>query len=646
VKLSEAQDAGGSPSCPCLSFSELNAELQIDFEAVLGGHKDEATYGVGCASHDEDALTCSDANGCASTVPLPLDCDKSHCTRAWCYVDEACPLMSNPSAYFKGRYYSYATCGELDRFTQTERLQSLKGKTFKVGFTSNSGGWKGGFNPEGSFAINELWRGPIVDFVKEAALVGGFTINMTAPPAWIKPKSLEFFGGSSFDYCVFATALGYLDFCVSGFSITEKRASVTTMFEATSDPLYLIVHTDEGNSWETFITSTLLVFQPFTLSAWAIIFLFALPLLGVLMFLHEYGSPGSAYPKTEPVLVVQSDGETRVVVRPIPLTKHIANSFYAAVLSFYQGSYDLSVVTPGGKINLLAIASFIMLILAVYTANLAAILTQDAQKTSIDSIEAAVMTGYNFCAERKLADTIIGIYGIDPNRFVPDPVELGGDGKPGFNCPDCDARERTMEMMRRTHNDPSMYCNAAIAKIEDLQVMHRHGNHCDKTKIGESLGQQMIGIPIFDDHAASLNALLHKLKDDGVMAKTLLAGTPESQCPVTADEGSSLNPQQLTGIWVITFGFAIFGLLVRCYFSCSRGCLKRGRSGGGVVPKERKLWRYDQWLNPPGYDVIVDGYRYDGEKNELVKFFGPNDLTLTEGLSKETGDTSDGGGEG
>jgi hypothetical protein len=84
------------------------------------------------------------------------------------------------------------------------------------------------------------------------------------------------------------------------------------------------------------------------------------------------------------------------------------------------------------------------------------------------------------CGTIKLADTIIEIYGIDPSRFVPNPVELGGDGKPGFYCPNCDARERTMEMMRCTHNDPSMYCNVAIAKIEDLQVMHRYGNCCDR----------------------------------------------------------------------------------------------------------------------------------------------------------------------
>jgi hypothetical protein len=56
---------------------------------------------------------------------------------------------------------------------------------------------------------------------------------------------------------------------------------------------------------------------------------------------------------------------------------------------------------------------------------------------------------------------------------------------------------------------------------QSFTVLHRYGNHCDKTKIGESIGQQLIGIPIFDDHTASLGSLFHKLKGDGIMAKML-----------------------------------------------------------------------------------------------------------------------------
>lgn len=99
----------------------------MDFNVVVGGHiKDVDMYGVGCTTpHDEDTLACSAANECASIIPFPLGCDKNFCSKAWCWVDEACSLLSNPSTYFKGRDYSDATCVELDRFAQMERLQSL-----------------------------------------------------------------------------------------------------------------------------------------------------------------------------------------------------------------------------------------------------------------------------------------------------------------------------------------------------------------------------------------------------------------------------------------------------------------------------------------------------------------------------------------
>mmetsp|Transcript_35900 Transcript_35900/g.77969 ORF Transcript_35900/g.77969 Transcript_35900/m.77969 type:complete len:738 (-) Transcript_35900:113-2326(-) len=633
-----AQALTGNDECPCLPADHFrnhdhSEETITEFESVVGLSIDPTQYGIGCLPHDTNAVQCSDANDCTTIVPLPADCDKSFCKRSWCFVDpENCSRLSNPSTLFKGRYYSYATCGELDSFTYTERLRSLKGRTFQVGYNSNSGGWKGAHNPSGSFAVNKQWTGPAVDFIHEAALEAGFTVNMTQPPEWLREKSKEFFGNSNFDFCVYATSLGYLDFCVASFFITEKRASVTTMFETTSDPVYLITFTEGGGqtSWESFATATVTIFQPFTAAAWMMIFIFCIPLLGLLMLYHEYDAPGSAYPSSEPVLVESEneEGETHaeVVTRPIPTIKHVFNSLYMGWLSFFAGSYDQSVVTTGGKINLLAIASFIMLLLAVYTANLAAILTQEANQSSIDSIEMAVKQGLNICAERKIATVVIESFGVDPKKIVADPVGLGGDGQPGFNCPSCNARERTFNNMRRVHNDPSQYCNVAIASLEDLEVLHRYGNHCDKIKVGESIAYRSIGIPIYDEHADALVSLLHKQKAEGAMTRALAAAAPSSQCPETGGEGSSLTVQQLTGVWVITFSFALIALLANLI---SRRCRRRN-SIGGSIRKERALRRFDQWGNPPPYDVVVDGYKYDAEENELQEVSVRDTENMTE----------------
>jgi len=629
LPLAHGQSLTGNVECPCLPADYFeyhdNWDAPVDYETKIGTSIDPKQYGIGCSAHDIDAQICSDANDCTLIVPLPPECNKSFCKRSWCFVDpDNCSRLHNPGSLFKDRHYSYATCGELDQFTYTERLKSLKDRTFQVGYGSNSGGWKGAYNPAGSFAANRQWTGPAVDFVRRAALEGGFYINMTRPPDWLRNNSMEFFGNSNFDLCVYAVSLGYLDFCVGSFSINEKRSSVTTIFEMTSDPVYLITHVEGGGQtdWESFSTAAITIFQPFTPQAWMMIFLFCLPILGLLMLFHEYGAPGSAYPRNESILVENEDSQgrisTEVIQRRIPLYKNICNSLYMGTLSFFGGSYDQSVVSVGGKINLLAIASFIMLILAVYTANLAAILTQDANKTSIDSIEMAVKQGMNFCAERKIAKIAMESYGIDPRKIVSDPIELGGDGQPGFNCPKCKARERVFTNMRQSHSDPSLYCDAAIASEEDLDTLHRYEKHCNKVKVGDPITYRSLGIPIYDKHADALVSLLHKIKTDGVMTSTLKASRPESQCPETGGEGSALNVQQLTGVWVITFSFVLFALLARFVSRPKRHlrCKQVENDSGG---KERvlMLYRYDQWGNTPPNTVVVDGYRYDADSDEL-----------------------------
>ena len=249
-------------------------------------------------------------------------------------------------------------------------MESLRGDTLRVAFNSNTGGWKGASNPEGSFAVNAQWKGPIVEFINNAAFRGGFTINITEPPAYLQAGSQQFFGGSSsFDFCVYAASLGYVDLCVAAYSITDRRAAATTFFETSDDPIYLVTFDDNsGTSWGSFTSEFGKVFAPFTWGAWLMIVLVSLPLLGLLMMYHEYAAPGSAYPRTAPVLETDPAGSGTEMIRnrKIPMVNHIGRSLYMAALSFFQESYDQSVVTTCGKIHLLAISSLVYLVLAVY----------------------------------------------------------------------------------------------------------------------------------------------------------------------------------------------------------------------------------------------------------------------------------------
>ena len=627
----------GDPQCPCLSYEELEPASMVlvtdgtannkgfDYNATLGSLIDPTRYGVGCHPHDAQTAACLDApndDGCDSTMPPPANCDQAWCSRSFCYVDpDQCDLLHRPSHYFRHRYYSYATCGFMDYWTASKRVNSLRGDTLRVAFNSNTGGWKGASNVDGSFAINNMWKGPIVEFMNNAAFRGGFTINVTAPPSWLREGSQRFFGPSSFDYCVYATSLGYLDVCVAAYSITDKRAAVTTFFETSDDPVYLITFTDTGEStsWSSFKEEFGKIFAPFTGAAWAMIVLLSLPLLGLLMMYHEYGAPGSAYPRKAPYLVTDKDGREMISNRDIPKMKHIGRSLYMAVLSFFQESYDQSVVTVGGKIHLLAISSLVYLVLAVYTANLAAILTSDNLKSPVDSIDAAVLAGFNFCSERKVMEMVLNRYEIDEISIVSDPISLGGDGKPGFTCSNCKSRTRVFDMMRRTHNDPSMYCNAAFAMREDLEALNGNGLHCDKIRVGEAIAHDSTGIPIYDGVADGLTALLHDMKNDGLLNKEYGFSQPASRCPESGGEGSSLTVKQLTGIWMISFSFAFAGLLAKWISACNT---KRQKG-----PRYRALYRNDQWGQPCD-NVIIKGRRFDLSTHNFVDVASQQNLDL------------------
>ena len=62
----------------------------------------------------------------------------------------------------------------------------------------------------------------------------------------------------------------------------------------------------------------------------------------------------------------------------------------------------------------------------------------------------------------------------------------------------------------------------------------------------------------------------------------------------------------MTGVWVVTFSFAILGLLVKC--------IKRMNK-----KTTRQLTRHDQWLQPPSHNVIIEGCHYDIKSHKLVK---------------------------
>lgn len=138
----------GDPTCPCLSAQELEDYFStttrsgliyhkgFNFSETLGGGIDPAAYGVGCQPHDLNATACNSEACVDSTLPQAKCAENQQwCQRSFCFVDpDNCDLLHSPSLYYRHRYYSYATCGFMDYWTASKRVESLRGDTLKVAF--------------------------------------------------------------------------------------------------------------------------------------------------------------------------------------------------------------------------------------------------------------------------------------------------------------------------------------------------------------------------------------------------------------------------------------------------------------------------------------------------------------------------------
>lgn len=291
---------------------------------------------------------------------------------------------------------------------------------------------------------------------------------------------------------------------------------------------------------------------------------------------NEYGKTGSAFPSDEQVLdsFIGDNDEQNVEVkdRLVPWRKHMLRSFYVTLLAVMIGEYPQQVVSLGGKITLLGIGFFILTIVAVYTANLSALLVAEIRFGRVETLNQVVANGQRICATREVMEDVVAIHHIGESMFVSDPVEQGGDGKPGFACSSCAPRRRVFDFLdadaaKKEDSGPTAkYCHVALVVVDDLDLMKHEGVHCNKTLVGPVIASQTWGLPVFEKTSTELTSLMLQMKNGNVLAKFMEDKKPEAHCEglkiTVADETAALNITQLMGIWVVAFGFAICGLCI------------------------------------------------------------------------------------
>lgn len=218
------------------------------------------------------------------------------------------------------------------------------------------------------------WHGPMVEFAKASSELAGFDIEPTVPPPWLKNRSDAFFNSTStHDLCVYATALGILDFCVSQYAVTNTRAINANWMILSQEDIWLItqvqgiiVVSDFNSLVEKFMKSFEIITRPFERGTWVFLIFFFIPFMGITFIIHEYGRPGSSFPVGEIEEGEKEDGTVeKVGYREISIWEHVRTGIYNSFLGVLRGGYEETVVTNGGFLHLLGVSFFIMTIIAV-----------------------------------------------------------------------------------------------------------------------------------------------------------------------------------------------------------------------------------------------------------------------------------------
>jgi hypothetical protein len=592
----------GDSSCPCLTLDSLPPPPQVISDENGGALSgvDFDSYGINCGSHDQHVGRCRHADHQIL----------QWCNRAWCWVDSnKCSIRSHQSLTFTGRWYSYATCRNLDFWEGDARIANLNGRILRLSFVHNDESYKGSRSLLGVDFNGTLddWLGPTVDLIKISAERANMQLHMVnSLPYQIQNKTLEFFGptANGHDWCVYAVSLGLIDICASLYQINTRWDTSCPFIELGTLVMRLVIQEDffRGNDLNLYSEAVKTIFKPFALNSWAFIIFVALPLLSTVILINEYGALGSVYPKYERVLkaFIDDSDQDKVEIKErfVSFGHHYLRGTFAMSLAFMKGHYRQRTVSLGGKITLLGLGFLLLITQAVYTANLSTYLVASIRFGRVDTLEDVVKRNHRICAIRPVMEKIISIHSIDENFFVVDPI----DGKPGFSCPlsTCkDSRRRVFDFLDPNladavaPNEIPRHCHVAITWEDDLTNLQHFGEHCNKTMPGTILAENYWGMPVSEFIFPQMSTLIIKLKNENLLQGLIAQSIPEKKCfgnKVTVeDETAKLNITQLSGIWLVSFLIAIGGLVVTLI---QRRCKKRFQKHQGY--HIHILHRYDQ----------------------------------------------------
>lgn len=627
ILLANLED--GYESCPCLDTGPLIKEVDFPvIESFMGTGQLAAsdqqvlstTYGVGCARHDLALSWCETYNA-TNCDPHNSGCSDGWCGRRWCYVaKDNCDIAHQHASLLKNPEnvaYSYATCYDVDKWARPQ-LKPIRNRKYRIAILHTATGWTSTFHPSRSHFARDIdgWVGPTANFLRTAAENYNITLDTNFTPSeLLKSHSLDFWGShSNYDLCIFATQTGILDFCVGRFTITEKRATDTRFMHMLGTHIGLIVQQQPKNTFAANVAGT---FQSLQGGVWLLVLFAVIPVFGLMTLYHEYDQNGSIFPRKEAYVVRDpNDGDKESLqYQVVPIAQYLWRSLFSSYLALANGGLGQTMVTASGKVHLLGINFFLFMFTSIFVANLAAILQNNLANTNVADFAGAVQNGYRFCITRQRYDLMRSHYpNISPSSFVRDPV----DKKIGFiNSPNSNLTEMHLRVLEQIHVDRAtvednqnlavedkQFCHAGLTLTEELEGEHHRGLQCDLVSVGPAVVPASLGFPIFSQVSEFVLAWLNEQKNTGLLEQEITAAQAQltSQCPVVNSNQQSLSMKQLSGVWVLWFGFAFLGLIHTIFIKPLHLRYKRRHPHKKYI---EKFYKYDQYGGPiPAYEEI------------------------------------------
>lgn len=504
----ESIDIVEDPTCPCLrehvhDLSPTGGNescIDLRFQQHDGTFKFfcyPRSYGVTCKKHD------------AGLPPFCADPDNGpeFCNTAFCYVDPTiCKNSLNNtytrSKYFPHLFFSYDTCGYENTWEDVSTINQLKGRTLRVGipailfpdhYKDDENGKAIRWDRNVSVGVGD-WKGLYVDYINGIASLGLFNVEYMA----VSEGAIAQQSPSQWDACVLDVGRGLLDMCVGNFWETSKRRQVAQTSTSLFNDLHYMVTLLPKND-NRLPAQMQKLFEPFTVGLWTLIILVTL-------------SVGITY------TLLGSNRRTSFH----DFRHSIIETIYTAYLEIMLGADSRRKTIPQRFVTV-SWAFFILIVLAAYTANLAAFLGKDKKIYKVKSVRD--------CIEINCLSCILDqqVLHSELERLYP---QLRIDSS--FQFPE----ELTTALEEGT-------CDIAIVSKFDYDLQPGYWGDCQITFLGNFLTVFKAMWPVSPAISIPISYWLSKTTDSGFFDKVIRDYQPPPLCDKAVEEVHSNHSEQI-----------------------------------------------------------------------------------------------------